>query len=422
MSFGSFSLCKELQQSLIEQGYTKATAIQQQAIPLVLEQRDLIAIAQTGTGKTASFSLPMLQLLTKGTAATDNHIRALVLTPTRELAAQVGQAILSYSSLTNLSTTAVHGGVRIEPQIAKLQSGVDVLVATPGRLLDLYTQQALSFDKLEILVLDEADRMLDLGFVDDIRHIQKLLPIKRQNLMFSATFTNPIRLLAEDMLNSPATVEISPETSNLEAISQRVHPVDKNRKTELLIHLIKSNSWNQVLIFCRTKHGADNLVTNLEQVGIRGASIHANRTQHARTQVLGGFRDGSIKVLVATDLASRGIDLSRLSCVINLDLPFVAEDYVHRIGRTGRAGHKGLAISLFSDDESKQLKSIEKLIGRTFTQTLVPGFELAIKPIVDESDDDLYGNFEPDPTYLKQTQKRSKHTKSGSNRSRSKRR
>ena len=288
------------------------------------------------------------------------------------------------------------GGVRIEPQIAELQAGVDVLVATPGRLLDLYNQQAINFDQLEILVLDEADRMLDLGFIDDIHHIQKLLPNTRQTLMFSATFSNEIKSLARGMLNSPVLIDVAAANSTVDKVKQKLHPVDKSRKGEVLIHLIKKNKWRQVLVFSRTKQGADSLVAVLEKAGISAASIHANRTQHARTLALDGFKNGNVKILVATDIASRGIDVNQLPCVVNFDLPYVPEDYVHRIGRTGRAGTFGLAISLFSEDESKQLKSIEALIGHKFEREIISGFAPNKQAETGSTDEDLYGNFEAD--------------------------
>lgn len=408
MSFGSLGLCDELLKTVADQGYTTPSPIQIEAIPAVLSQRDVMAIAQTGTGKTAGFTLPMLQLLSgspiqadsiKGNASLQALcIRALVITPTRELAAQVAQSVQNYSRYMNIRCAAVFGGVRIEPQISELQGGLDVLVATPGRLIDLYNQQAIKLEQLEILVLDEADRMLDLGFVDDIRRIQMLLPNKRQNLMFSATFSNDIKSLAEGMLNNPLLIEVSVANSTVDSVKQKIHPVDKERKSEVLIHLIRKNKWHQILVFSRTKHGADSLVLKLEKAGVSAASIHANRTQHARTNVLDGFKNGNIVVLVATDIASRGIDVNQLPCVINFDLPYVPEDYVHRIGRTGRAGTSGVAISLLSEDETKQLQSIERLIGRKFEREIIPGFAPSKKvPANLSDDDDEYGNFEADP-------------------------
>ena len=396
MSFSALGLCSELLKTVAEQAYTKPSPIQIEAIPAVLTQRDVLAVAQTGTGKTASFSLPMLQLLSEGKSPKPNYIRALVITPTRELAAQVAKSIENYSCHLNISSIAVFGGVRIEPQIFALQQGVDVLVATPGRLIDLYNQQALNFDHLEILVLDEADQMLDLGFLDEIRHIQMLLPKKRQTLMFSATFSKAIKALAKGMLHNPILLELADSSSNIDAIKQILHPVDKSRKSELLIHLIKHNNWQQMLVFVRTKRDADSLRKQLENADISAESIHANRTQRARTLALDGFRARSIKVLVATDIASRGIDINHLPCVINFDLPFVPQDYVHRIGRTGRASTNGLAISFFSEDESKQLRSIEGLLGRQFKRDIIPEFAPTQKVVASLLDEDEYGNFEAD--------------------------
>ena len=374
MTFGSLGLCDELLQTVVEQGYTTPSPIQIQAIPAVLSQRDVMAVAHTGTGKAASFTLPLLQLLAAEYSQNDiiqsspsqqsQRVRALIITPTRELAVQVALSVQNYSRHMNIRSAAVFGGVRIEPQLTQLQAGLDVLVATPGRLVDLYNQQAVNFEQLEILVLDEADRMLDLGFIDDIRHIQTLLPNNPQTLMFSATFSKEIKSLAKGMLNNPILIEVAALKSTVDRIKQKLHPVEKGRKSEVLIHLIKKNNWRQVLVFSRTKQGADNLVIQLEKAGVNAASIHANRTQHARTLALESFKNGNVVVLVATDIASRGIDVNQLPCVVNFDLPYVPEDYVHRIGRTGRAGTSGLAISLFSEDESKQLQSIERLIGR----------------------------------------------------------
>jgi ATP-dependent RNA helicase RhlE len=396
MSFGALGLCDELLKTVAEQGYTTPSPIQIEAIPGVLRQRDVMAVAHTGTGKTASFTLPMLQLLSTGPSPQAQHVRALIIAPTRELAAQVAQSVENYSQHMNISSAAVFGGVRIEPQISQLKGGLDILVATPGRLLDLHNQQAINFDQLEILVLDEADRMLDLGFIDDIRRIQMLLPSKRQTLMFSATFSNEIKSLAKGMLTNPLLIEVDTDTSIIDRIQQKLHPVDKERKSEMLIHLIKKNRWHQILIFCRTKRGSDSLVSQLEKIGISADSIHANRTQRARTLALDGFKNGNISVLVATDIASRGIDVNQLPCVVNFDLPYVPEDYVHRIGRTGRAGTSGLAVSFFSEDESKELKSIEHVIGRKFEREIIPGFAPREKTTVESSDDE-YGNFEADP-------------------------
>jgi ATP-dependent RNA helicase RhlE len=410
MSFGSLGLCNELLKTVAERGYTMPSPIQIEAIPVVLNRCDVMAVAHTGTGKTASFTLPMVQLLSGGPNPQANYVRALVITPTRELAAQVAQSVQTYSRHMNIRSAAVFGGVRIEPQISQLQGGLHVLVATPGRLLDLYDQQAINFDQLEIMVLDEADRMLDMGFIDDIRRIQMLLPDKRQTLMFSATFSKEIKSLAKGMLNNPLLLEVAAAKSSVDKIKQQVHSVDKGRKSEVLIHLIKKSNWHQVLVFSRTKHGADSLVSQLENAGISAASIHANRTQHARTRALEGFKNGNVVVLVATDIASRGIDINQLPYVVNFDLPYVPEDYVHRIGRTGRAGTLGLAVSLFSEDEAKQLQSIERLIGRKFKREIIPGFAPSKKVPADTSDDEEYGNFEADP----KPQRRSQSKRRGS--------
>lgn len=406
MTFSALGLCDVLLKAVVEQGYTAPSSIQNKAIPAVLSQRDVMAVAHTGTGKTASFTLPMLQLLSVGPEPQPQNVRALIITPTRELAAQVASNVKDYSRYMNIRSAAVFGGVRIEPQISELQLGLDVLVATPGRLIDIYNQQAISFEQLEMLVLDEADRMLDLGFIDDIRRIQMLLPSKRQTLMFSATFSQEIKSLAKGMLNNPLLLEVVAAKRTVDSIVQKVHPVDKERKTELLIHLIKKNNWHQVLVFSRTKHGADDLVLQLEKANVSAASIHANRTQHARTGALDGFKNGNIIALVATDIASRGIDVNQLPCVVNYDLPYVPEDYVHRIGRTGRAGKSGLAISLFNEEESKQLQSIERLIGRKFERELIPNFVPCKKASANSSDndDDEYGNFEADSKQQRRTQ------------------
>jgi len=411
MSFGSLGLCDELLKTVTEQGYTAPSPIQMEAIPAVFSQRDVMAVAHTGTGKTASFTLPMIQLLSGGHAAHSQHVRALIITPTRELAAQVAQSVQSYSRHMNIRSAAVFGGVRIEPQIFQLQGGLDVLVATPGRLLDLHTQRAINFDQLEILVLDEADRMLDLGFIDDIRRIQTLLPAKRQTLMFSATFTKAIKSLAKGMLNDPCLIEVATANKTVDAIKQKLHPVDKERKSELLIHLIKQNNWRQVLVFCRTKRGADILVSQLENARITADSIHANRTQRARTLALDGFKNGNIAILVATDIASRGIDVDQLPCVVNFDLPYVPEDYVHRIGRTGRASSSGLAVSFFSDDESKQLQAIERLLGHKFEREIISGFAPSEKKLAILTDDDEYGNFEADPKPRNQGKSQGRRTR-----------
>jgi ATP-dependent RNA helicase RhlE len=432
MSFSSLGLCDELLKTVAEQGYTTPSPIQIKAIPAVLSQRDVMAVAQTGTGKTAGFSLPLLQLLSAGPIKSGSiqngfnpkpqGVRALVITPTRELAAQVASSVQNYSRHLNIRCAAVFGGVRIEPQISELQGGLHVLVATPGRLIDLYNQQAINFEQLEVLVLDEADRMLDLGFIDEIRRIQMLLPNKRQTLMFSATFSKEIKSLAKGMLNNPLLIEVAAANSTVDAVKQKIYPVDKTRKSELLIQLIKNNNWHQVLVFSRTKHGADSLVLQLENASISAASIHANRTQQARTRALDSFKNGNVRVLVATDIASRGIDVNQLPCVINFDLPYVPEDYVHRIGRTGRASTSGLAISLFSEDESKQLQSIERFIGRKLQREIIPGFRPSDKDPAassgdgDDEGDDEYGNFEADPKLEGRNHSQGRGSRSGKKR------
>jgi len=374
MSFSTLGLCDELLKAVAEQGYTTPSPIQLEAIPAVLSHRDVMAAAQTGTGKTASFTLPMVQQLAGGKRPQAGGVRALVLTPTRELAAQVAESVRNYSRHMNIRSAVVFGGVKINPQISKLQGGVDVLVATPGRLLDLHNQRVINFDQLEVLVLDEADRMLDMGFIHDIRRIQKLLPQKRQTLMFSATFSKEIKALAKSMINNPVYVEVAAANSTADTVNQLIHPVDKSRKREVLVHLIKENNWHQVLVFSRTKHGANRLARQLETAGIRAAAIHGDKSQGARTRALDNFKKGNISVLVATDIAARGIDIDQLPNVVNFDLPQVPEDYVHRIGRTGRAGANGSAVSLVSADESKQLHAIERTIGRKLEREFVEGF------------------------------------------------
>ena len=397
MSFSALGLSEKLVENVTEQGYTSPTDIQARAIPVVLKQQDVVAIAHTGTGKTASFTLPIIELLSNAVSEPTlaaGQVRTLIIAPTRELAAQVLANIDTYQQNINLRSVAVYGGVRIEPQFDALAQGVDILVATPGRLIDLYNRQAVNFDALKILVLDEADRMLDLGFIDDIKHIQTCLPRKRQTLMFSATFSKAIKALAQSMLHQPKFIDVATGQHPTKNIKQQLYVVDKARKHEMLMYLLKQHNWRQVLVFCKTKRGADNLVVELTQANVKAESIHANRTQHARTMALDGFRDGSLRVLVATDIAARGIDIDDLPCVINVDLPFVAADYVHRIGRTGRAGAQGLAISLFSEDELKPLTAIERLTGKTFKRETIKGFALTSSNKV-QDDDDEYGNFEP---------------------------
>ena len=375
MSFASLGLCAPLMTAVAEQGYDTPSPIQARAIPAVLEGRDVMAAAQTGTGKTAGFTLPLLERLKSGERARPRQVRALVLTPTRELAAQVGESVATYGKHLPLSSAVIFGGVKANPQIDALRRGVDVLIATPGRLLDLFGQKAVSFDQLEVLILDEADRMLDMGFIHDIRKILKVLPAKRQTLMFSATFSNEIRQLAKGLVNDPVEISVTPRNAAATTVTQWVCPVDKQRKPALLSHLIQQREWHQVLVFTRTKHGANKLTRYLEGAGIEAAAIHGNKSQNARTKALSGFKSGEIRVLVATDIAARGLDIDQLPQVVNFELPNVAEDYVHRIGRTGRAGASGQAVSLVSSDESKELAGIERLIKQSLTRTPIAGFE-----------------------------------------------
>ena len=382
MSFATLGLSEAIVRAVSEQGYTTPTPIQAQAIPAVLGGGDLLAGAQTGTGKTAGFTLPLLQRLStdKVGAALRNKtspraIRALILAPTRELAAQVEESVRLYGQYTNLNSAVIFGGVGINPQIKLLKQGVDILVATPGRLLDHAGQGTVDLSKIEILVLDEADRMLDMGFIHDIRKVLALLPPKRQNLLFSATFSDDIKALADRLLNNPASIEVARRNSTVEVIAQKIHPVDRDKKHPMLAHLIKENSWHQVLVFTRTKHGANKLVEQLGKDGIGAMAIHGNKSQSARTKALSEFKDGSLQVLVATDIAARGIDIDQLPHVVNYDLPNVPEDYVHRIGRTGRAGATGEAVSLVCVDEHQMLKDIEKLIKQTLPRQVIPGFE-----------------------------------------------
>ncbi len=375
MSFEAIGLIPELVEAVKQQGYDKPSPIQLKAIPEVLKGKDLMGAAQTGTGKTAGFTLPILQLLAKGEKARSNCARALILAPTRELAAQVGKSVETYGKHLKLSSMVVFGGVKINPQMMRLRNGVDILVATPGRLLDLHQNNAVKFDQLEILVLDEADRMLDMGFIHDIKRVLRVLPAKRQNLMFSATFSDSIRALAKTIVNDPVEISVSPPNAAAKSVKQWLHPVDKKRKASLLIELIQENKWHQILVFVRTKHGANKLVKTLNGARIKALAIHGNKSQGARTKALAEFKANKIQVLVATDIAARGIDIHQLPQVVNFDLPNVAEDYVHRIGRTGRAGSEGQAVSLVSADEIKQLQDIEQLIQKHITREYIGGFE-----------------------------------------------
>ena len=374
MSFASLGLSAPILKAVTEQGYETPSPIQAKAIPAVLEGLDVMAAAQTGTGKTAGFTLPLLEKLSEGVKAGPNEVRALVLTPTRELAAQVAESVETYGKHLRLKSTVVFGGVKINPQMMKLCRGSDVLVATPGRLLDLYSQKAVRFKQLEVLVLDEADRMLDMGFIHDIRKILALLPKERQNLMFSATFSDEIRTLAKTIVRNPVEISVAPPNSTVKTVKQWIHEVDKKQKPRLLIKEIKINNWQQVLIFSRTKHGANRLTRQLNDAGITAAAIHGNKSQGARTRALAEFKNGDIRALVATDIAARGLDIDQLPQVVNFDLPNVPEDYVHRIGRTGRAGAEGQAISLVSIDEAKQLHDIENLIQEHLERRPLEGY------------------------------------------------
>jgi ATP-dependent RNA helicase RhlE len=375
MSFDSLGLSDPLIKAISDKGYTEPSPIQLKAIPAILSGRDVMAMAQTGTGKTAGFTLPLLQRLSSGSKVESNHIRALVLTPTRELAAQVAENVQQYGKYLPLKSAVVFGGVKINPQMQKLRGGVDVLVATPGRLLDLYKQNAIKFSQLEVLVLDEADRMLDMGFIHDIRRIIALLPPKRQNLMFSATFSGEIKTLAKNIVTDPVELAVSPKNTTAVTIEQSVHPVDKNKKSALLCKLILDNNWQQVLVFCRTKHGANKLTKFIEAHGVSAAAIHGNKSQGARTRALAEFKSGKIRALIATDIAARGLDISQLPQVVNFELPNVAEDYVHRIGRTGRAGANGHAVSLVCAEEYKDLLGIERLIQKPIPREEIEGFK-----------------------------------------------
>ena len=375
MSFAALGLSTPILDTIAEKGYDTPSPIQLQAIPAVLKGCDVMAAAQTGTGKTAAFTLPLLEILSKGQRAQPNQARVLILTPTRELAAQVAASVETYGKNLSLSSTVVFGGVKINPQMIKLRKGVDILVATPGRLLDLYNQNAVRFKHLEVLILDEADRMLDMGFIHDIRKIISFLPKQRQNLMFSATFSDDIRRLAKGMVNNPVEISVSPRNTTATTVKQWICPVDKKKKPALLMQLIVDNQWDQVLVFTKTKHGANRLTRYLEEGGVKAAAIHGNKSQAARTKALANFKRGAVQVLVATDIAARGLDIDQLPQVVNFDLPNVAEDYVHRIGRTGRAGATGQAVSLVAADEFNLLSDIEMLIQKILPRELADGFE-----------------------------------------------
>ena len=378
MKFTELGLSESLLKAIKEQGYTMPTPIQAQAIPVVIDGKDVLAAAQTGTGKTAGFTLPLLERLSQTKPQMKKkQIRVLVLTPTRELTAQVADSVKMYGKYMSYHSTVIFGGVGINPQLATLRKGVDIVIATPGRLLDIASQDGIDFSAVEILVLDEADRMLDMGFIHDIKKLMAMMPKKKQTLLFSATFSKEIKALASGLLKNPVLVEVARENTTSEQISQKVYPVDKSRKRELLAQLIKTNEWKQVLVFTRTKHGANKVCKQLEEYsGIKAAAIHGNKSQGARTKALADFKAGNVRVLVATDIAARGIDIEQLPHVVNFELPNVPEDYVHRIGRTGRAGMKGEAVSLVCVDELELLKNIEK-----FTKSTIPKVDLeAFRP------------------------------------------
>ncbi|VAW54232.1 ATP-dependent RNA helicase RhlE [hydrothermal vent metagenome] len=373
--FKQFGLSPLILKAIADKGYKTPTPVQSKAIPVVLSGRDLMAAAQTGTGKTAGFVLPILENLLKGQVAQANQARVLILVPTRELAAQIGASVTCYAQYVSLRSLVVFGGVKINPQMQKLCRGTDILVATPGRLMDLYDQNAVNFKHLETLVLDEADKMLDMGFIDDIQEILAILPKRRQNLMFSATFSDEIRKLAKGLVKNPVEISVSPRNTTAKTIKQWICPVDKKKKPALLVYLIKQNHWQQVLVFCKTKNGANKLTHYLVTQGFSAAAIHGDKSQAVRTKALADFKCTKVQVLVATDIAARGLDIDQLPQVVNFDLPKVAQDYIHRIGRTGRAGTKGQAISLVSADEFDYLTDIEHLIKTLLTRKLIDGFE-----------------------------------------------
>ena len=375
MSFANLGLSADIVRAVSEQGYSQPTPIQKKAIPIALKRLDILAGAQTGTGKTAGFTLTMLQILSQYYQEKGYRpIKALIVTPTRELAAQVSDNVTNYSKYLKITSTVVFGGVKINPQIKKLRSGIDILTATPGRLLDHANQKTIDLSKIEILVLDEADRMLDMGFLPDIKRILDLLPNKRQNLLFSATFSNDIRKLADRLLNKPRLIEVAQRNTTAERIEQVVYLVDKGSKRQLLSFLIGSGNWKQILVFTRTKHGANRLTKQLEADGLKSAAIHGNKSQGARTKALSDFKNGSIRVLVATDIAARGLDIDQLPHVVNFELPNIPEDYIHRIGRTGRAGNEGEALSLVCINEYKLLRDIETLLKFNIPKKQIDSF------------------------------------------------
>lgn len=375
MSFQDTGLSAELLQVVEKQGYTTATPIQKKVIPAIIAGRDVIASAPTGTGKTAAFTMPLLHNLAQKPHDRKRRVRALIVTPTRELAAQVHESVKTYGANLPFRTTVIFGGVKFNPQISRLRQGCDIVIATPGRLLDLENQGAINLSQVEILVLDEADRMLDMGFTPDIKRILSLIPKKRQSLLFSATYNAGIKKLASALLDNPLSVEVAAQNQTAEKVEQLIYPVDRDKKRALLSYMIGDQNWKQVLVFTRTKHGADRLTEQLENDGLTATSIHGNKSQGARTRALTKFKTGKVRVLVATDVAARGLDIKELPYVVNFDLPMVPEDYVHRIGRTGRASSEGLAVSLVAGEEMNLLRNIEKLLKQTLKQEVIPGYE-----------------------------------------------
>ena len=408
MTFSDLGLKAPVLKAVAEKGYTEPSPIQAKAIPEVLDGQDVIASAQTGTGKTAGFTLPMIDILSDEIPDGYRRTRALILTPTRELAAQIQDNILAYSKHVDLKSTVIFGGVNQHPQVQKLRKGVDILVATPGRLLDLESQGEVFLNDVEFMVLDEADRMLDMGFIREIRKILAMMPENRQNLLFSATFSKEIKELAKGFMYKPVVVEATPENTTVELINQRVIRVDKRNKRKLAIHLIKEDNWQQALIFTRTKHGANRLAQQLTRKKISAAAIHGDKTQNARTAALKGFKDGKVRILVATDIAARGLDIPLLPYVLNLDLPNEPEAYVHRIGRTGRAGAGGEAISFCSEDELEYLQDIEKLTGLKLNRSEVPGFEVGTAPALNEEE---LKQIKANQNFVKKQQNRNKGKK-----------
>ena len=417
MSFNNLGLSFELKKSIEDKGYTNPSDVQLQAIPSILKGNDIMAGAQTGTGKTAAFALPILQRL-QNDESKRRRVRALVLVPTRELAAQVGDSFRDYGNNLRFRTSTLFGGVNINTQINKLRKGVDIVVATPGRLLDHLNQKTLDLSELEVFVLDEADRMLDMGFIRDIKKVLKYLPKKKQNLLFSATFPKEIKALADNLLNSPKMIQVTSSNSTVDKVVQVVYPVDKDKKRGLLVHCINEEGWFQVLVFSKTKHGANKLAVQLTKEGIDAVAFHGNKSQAARTRALKDFKDGKTQVLVATDIAARGIDIHLLPQVVNFDLPYVPEDYIHRIGRTARAGQQGKAVSLVSADEHKLLFDIEKLLKYEIQRKIIQGFEpnqnLRSGPPRSKSPKKRSGGFNKSSARRKSSWKRNKSTKKSS--------